>query len=109
MSTVGWHAVDAGAVDPEGNPVVDYVPPLDEPGTLTEVIGWAPADTTEPEIGRVIHDIDLYIRPGGTGQPHDVVDLPEGQFEVVGWPLDWTHGPHGYAPGAVVQLKRVTG
>lgn len=30
--------------------------------------------------------------------PHDVVDLPLGQFEVVGYPEDYTHGPFGYAP-----------
>ncbi len=107
--TVGWHTVDTGAVDGEGNPVIEYLPSLDEPGTPTAVIGWATPQSTEPEIGRVIHDIDLYIQPGATSQPQDVVDLPDGQYEVIGWPLDWTRGPFLYAPGAVVQLKRVTG
>lgn len=108
MTIVGWHT-DLGAVDGEGNPIVEYIPPLEEPGSPTEIIGWAPADAAEPEIGRVIHDVDLYIRPGVTGQPQDVVDLPDGQYEVVGWPLDWTHGPYPYTPGVIVQLKRVTG
>ena len=109
MTTVGWHTLDSGGVDAEGNPVTEYVPPLDDPGTPTDVITWAPAQTTEPEIGRVVHDIDLYLGPTGTGRPQDVVDLPDGQYEVVGWPLDWTHGPHGYKPGKVIQLKRVEG
>jgi len=31
--------------------------------------------------------------------PHDVIDLPNlGQFEVVGHPEDYTHGPFGYVP-----------
>lgn len=109
MTTVGWHVLDSGGVDPEGNPVVEYVPPLDQPGTPTTVIGWAPAGSEEPEVGRVIHDIDLFIDPAGTGQPQDVVDLPGGQYEVIGWPLEWTHGPYQYTPGKVVQLKRVEG
>lgn len=31
-------------------------------------------------------------------KPHDLVDLPLGQFEVVGHPEDYTHGPFGYQP-----------
>lgn len=31
--------------------------------------------------------------------PHDLIDLPLlGQFEVIGYPEDFTHGPFGYAP-----------
>ena len=107
--TVGWHTVDLGAVDAEGNPVVAYVPPLEDPGTPTTVFGWGFAQAEEPEIGRVIHDLDLFVPADVTGKPQDVVDLPEGQYEVVGHPLDWTTGPFDYAPGKVVQLKRVTG
>lgn len=30
--------------------------------------------------------------------PHDVVTLPSGNFEVVGYPEDYTAGPFGYQP-----------
>lgn len=30
--------------------------------------------------------------------PHDIVELPSGQFEVVGYPEDYTAGPFGYQP-----------
>lgn len=31
--------------------------------------------------------------------PHDLIDLPGlGQFEVIGVPEDYTHGPFGYLP-----------
>lgn len=72
-------------------------------------MGWAPASSTEPEIGRVEHDIDLYAPAGTVSGAGDVVDLPSGQFEVVGEVLDWTKGPFGFSPGVVVQLRRVTG
>lgn len=117
--TVGWHYADTDAVDAEGNADITYTPVLkdssDQPvnGTAVKVMGWAPATSTEPQIGRVEHDIDLYCTPGTTGGPFDVVDLPLdrslGRFEVVGFPLDWTKGPFGFTPGIVVQLRRVTG
>lgn len=107
--TVGWHTASDAAVDAEGNPATTYTPDLDEAGTQVKVIGWAPAQSTEPELGRVEHDIDLYVPPNVVARPADVVELPSGQFEVVGEPLDWTKGPFGFAPGIVVQLRRVTG
>lgn len=117
--TVGWHHSSSGTPDGEGNPDTVYTPDLvDEDdelvdGTPVQVMGWAPASSTEPQLGRVEHDIDLYCPPGTVGRPNDVVDLPvdrsAGRFEVVGWPLDWTKGPFGFTPGMVVQLRRVEG
>lgn len=118
--TVGWHYADTDAVDAEGNPSIVYTPdlgdsddPLDGIGAPVQVMGWAPATSTEPQLGRVEHDIDLFCSPGTQGGPFDVVDLPLdrslGRFEVVGFPLDWTKGPFGFTPGMVVQLRRVEG
>lgn len=115
---VGWHHSDPDAVDAEGNPGNVYTPELGDSnnpvdGTPVKVMGWAPATSTEPELGRVEHDIDLFCPPGTVSKPNDVVDLPldrsTGRFEVVGWPLDWTKGPFGFTPGMVVQLRRVQG
>lgn len=109
--TVGWHHSDPNGEDGEGNPEVSYTPPLDEPGTPLKVHAIQPARSTEPEINRVIHDIDLLCPVGTEGKPQDVVDLPDGvQYEVVGWPADWSKGPfHPGFGGVEVQLKRVTG
>ena len=108
--TVGWHTADLSGMDAEGNPATSWTTDLDEAGVSVAVMGWAPARAAEPEIGRVEHDIDLYVPTGTTVGAADVVDLPNGQFEVVGEALDWSTGP--FVPGfggVVVQLKRVTG
>jgi hypothetical protein len=112
--TVGWHAWSEGPEDPHGNPTNVWTPPLDQPGTPTKVMGWQTSRTIEPNETRVQSDIDLLVPPGVTvGSPRDVVDIPldksKGQYEVVGDMEDWTTGPFGYKPGAVVKLKRVTG
>lgn len=108
--TVGWHTHSEGTADAHNNPVSVYTPALNATGTQVAVMGWAPAGSpglsVEPNEARVIHDIDLLVPPGVTGGPKDVVDLPDGQFEVVGWPDDWTKGPFGFQPGKVVKLKR---
>lgn len=114
--TVGWHTA-AGESAYAGTS--SYTPPLNDgsdnavDGTPVQVMGWAPADSTEPQQARVVHDIDLYVPPGVAVTPQDVVDLPldrsVGRFEVVGHPDDWTKGPFGFTPGAVVKLKRVEG
>lgn len=108
--TVGWHAASSGPdEDANGDPVITHTPALDVAGTEVRVMGWAPTASTELQIGRVDHDIDLYVPPSVAAGSGDVVDLPEGQFEVVGSPLDWSKGPFGFTPGFVVQLKRVSG
>ncbi len=118
--TVGWHVSSDDEPDAEGNPRgITYTPELKDgsgdpiDGSPVKVMGWAPATSTEPEFGRVEHDIDLFCSPGTVSRANDVVDLPldrsVGRFEVVGEALDWTKGPFGFAPGVVVQLKRVTG
>lgn len=118
--TVGWHA----AVTPAGDdPETTYTPALlddsDQPvnGTPVKVIGWAPAgsrgQSVEPEVGRVLWELDLYVPPGVVSQAADVVDIPLdrsfGRFEVVGMAEDFNHGPFGFTPGGVVRLKRVSG
>lgn len=104
--TVGWHTHSEGAVDAHDNPVSVYAPALNLTGTQVAVMGWAPTQTTESNESRVQADIDLFVPPSVSGGPKDIVDLPEGQFEVVGWPEDWTKGPFGFTPGKVVKLKR---
>ncbi len=103
-----WHAYSQGAEDGHGNVgEPTYTPPLDEEGTPTPVIFIAPGGSTEPNEVRVEHDLDIGVPPAVTATPNDVVDLPEGQFQVVGYLADYTKGPWGFNPGKVVKLKRV--
>jgi hypothetical protein len=41
--------------------------------------------------------------------PHDRYVLDGDKWEQVGEKLDYTRGPFGWAPGVVVNIKRVTG
>lgn len=105
--TVGWHHADPDATDAHGNPTTAYTPPLDEDGTEVAVIGWAPVAMTESGTTRVEADLDLFVPPETQSGPNDVVDLPDGPYEVVGWVEDYTKGPFGFTPGMVVKLRRV--
>lgn len=116
LFTIGVHAYSDGGRDAHHNPVPVYTPPLDQPGTPRRVCGWSAAGSSEPAPegapNRVDTDVILYAPTGLLG-PHDVVDLPAGpagQFEVIGYPADYDHGFHGWAPGLVqVRLRRIEG
>ena len=117
--TVGWHHATESGEDGYGDPNIVYTPPLEDDngqpvtGAPVRVHTWAPPGARgmpEPDPGRVIHDLDLFVPPGTACSPSDVVEVPGmGRFEVVGWPLDYTTSP--FAPGLgglVVELKRIT-
>jgi hypothetical protein len=109
--TVGHHAYSAGGPDPHRNPP-SYTPPIDEPGEAVAVYGWHVPSTTEPKIAghdRVIVDVELLVPPEFIPGPHDRIDLPTGQFEVVGEVQDYNHGPFGWHPGSVINLRKVDG
>ena len=107
---VGWHTYTPGVEDSHGNiGESTYEPPLDEDGEPRRVIYIAPGGSSEPNEVRVEHDIDLGVPADFTAHPNDVVDLPEGRFEVVGYPADYTRGPFGFQPGKVVELRRIQG
>lgn len=108
---VGVHTYSGGSHDGYGVPTPSWDPPLDEAGEERDVIGWGPRSSTEVEgvePNRLVEtDIDLLVPLGFQIAPEDVVDLPEGQFQVQGQPMDYGYGPYGYNPGMVVRLKRV--
>lgn len=110
--TVGHHAYSADGEDPRGNPVVTYTPPADQPGTEVPVYGWYVPSSTEPALAghdRVIVDVAMLVPPGFPAGPHDLIDLPDGQCEVIGYAEDYTHNPFGWGPGGVLNLQRVEG
>lgn len=108
--TVGHHAYSAGGADPHRNPP-SYTPPLDENGTTVAVYGWSVPSSAEPKLAghdRVTVDIEL-LAPDFTPGPHDRIDLPDGQYEVVGATQDYNTGPFDWQPGGVINLRKVDG
>jgi hypothetical protein len=108
---VGVHTWDG--VEDSYNTEAGYTPARDVDGTQYEVYGWSTPATQEPKLAghdRVEVDVELLVPPDFPVGPHDLVDLPDvGQFEVIGYPEDFTKGPFGFQPGAVVNLRRVEG
>lgn len=113
--TVGVHAYSSTSTDDYGRDVPLYTPAKNSPGTQHPVYGWATPVTSEPKIAghdRVLVEVELFAPPGFTVGPHDLVDLPaapSGQFEVIGYPEDYSRGPFGFNSGLVVNLRRVDG
>lgn len=99
-----------------------WLPPRDGPGEAVRVIGWAPIGPSyeDQNTGVAVVKYELYIPPqlrNTDGEavddpgPNDYVKLPINstlsvEYEVVGWPRDYSHGPFGFAPGKVVDLQR---
>lgn len=93
--------------DPDtGNDVETWADPVDR-----KVIGWHASylETLGGHTSQVDSDIDLLIPPALAVGVQDRFSLPDaGSFEVVGVE-DSNHGFHGWQPGSVVKLKRITG
>ena len=108
---VGHHAWSAGPADEHNNVGDLYTPPLDRRGRQVSVIGWESSKTEPPVVGhaeRTVTLVDLQVPAGFRPENRDVIDLPSGQFEVVGFE-DWNTGFHGWQPGNVVKLRKVDG
>jgi len=118
--TVGLHRYAGGDTNAHGQVVKTYEPPLDEPGLQVRVTQWVPTQfgVPEPEVGTTMQWLELFVPDvlvdvdgnavddiGG----FDLVDLPDGQYEVDGPPWDYTRGFHGWKAGKVVRLKRRIG
>lgn len=105
--TIQHRAYLAGVEDAHGNPVTDYSDPAD-----VQVYGWHTGQTTEPGVaGHDRTEVEGQVFAPGSFRPGplDVVVLGGEDFEVVGHPEDYNHGPFGFAPGVVVNVRRVTG
>lgn len=111
LFTVGVHTWDG--VEDGYSTEAGYSPAKTSTGTQKKVYGWSTPSTTEPKLAghdRVVVDVELLVPPGFGVGPHDLVDLPDvGQFEVIGEPEDFTKGPFGFQPGAVINLRKVDG
>jgi len=117
--TVGYHVRNPDGPDPFRE-APSYTPPKGEAGIPVPVIQWeAAVSNTAGNDGRQLlgHDrtevsVKLYVPPEFSPAPGDLIDLPSGpagQYEVVGYPEDYTTGPFRWAAGWRLNLKRVEG
>lgn len=109
---VGVHTYSPGSSDGYGGTEDTYTPPVGETGVTQKVYGWSAPRSEEPKVAghdRVVVDVELLAPPGFQVGAHDLVDLPDGVYEVVGQPEDYNHGPFGFTPGLVVNLRKVEG
>ncbi|MFI9507568.1 hypothetical protein [Nocardia sp. NPDC052566] len=115
LFSIGHHSYSGTGEDAHGNEIALYTPPLDQPGTTQPVYGWSIPSSTEPSLAghdRVLVDVQVLAPPTLHVQPRDVIDLPAdpaGQFEMIGYAEDYTKGPFGFQPGAVINLQKVDG
>ncbi|MBF6333441.1 hypothetical protein [Nocardia transvalensis] len=76
------------------------------------VYGWGPPQTREPKTAgydRLVVDVELFAPPTFSVKPRDRVRLAGQDYQVIGYAEDYTHGPFGFAPGVVVNLRRGDG
>lgn len=85
----------------------------DEDNPRTEMVyGWAPpartTASTETNTWRdaVTADLSVYAPPSFTVDPLDRMVVDGKTYEVDGEVEDYNHGPFGFTPGVVVNLKR---
>jgi len=110
--TVGLHTYSAGAGDDYNPSTPVYTPAKIAAGVSARVYGWAPVSSAEPKVvghDRVVVEMELLVPPNFAVAPQDLIDLDDGQYEVIGWPEDYTKGPFGFTPGKVINLRKVEG
>jgi len=103
------HATYAGTTrDPRGNVTDSWADYVD-----AKVYGWVVGGSHEPKIAghdRVVVDAEVFGPESWRTGSRDRVELPGfGAFEVIGDQEDYNHGPFGWRPGLVTNLRRVEG
>lgn len=105
MFAVEFEAFEPGFEDAHGNTVDAWALPVERTAR-----GWAPTSSHEPKIvgkDRVVVDVEMFTDwPAGH---RDRVTFGGRRYLVVGESEDWNHGPFGFAPGHVINLRRVDG
>ncbi|MBF6459806.1 hypothetical protein IU433_12240 [Nocardia puris] len=113
--TVRYWARTPPGPDPYRAPAT-YSPPLTGDGEPVAVYGWYTPSIDDPFVAghpeRAVIDVLLLAPPGFDPADGSVIELPAGpagRFEVAAGGRDYTHGPFGFAPGAVIALRKVVG
>lgn len=106
-------AFSEGAANGKGQPVKTWAAPVTQ-----YVIGIGPEKTAEPIVPgytRVTLSRRLYVPESFVCGPHDKVvipatrNLPDVEYDVIGYAEDYCDGPFNFRPGLVVNLYRVEG
>lgn len=113
LFTVGVHrCTESIVLDDYGDPEPVFTPAKDTTGEQVAVYGWSTPSSTEPAVAghdRVVVDVQLLAPPDTLIGAYDLVDLPDGQYQVIGTPEDYGTGPFAFAPGVCVNLRKVSG
>jgi hypothetical protein len=103
---VGVHTYSAGPSNGYG-PTAVYTPAKDDQGTTAKVYGWSETSTlATDEHDVLVTDIELFAPPDFSASPFDLIDLPDGQYEVVG-AAQHIHSPFSATLGVVVKLRLI--
>lgn len=97
----------AATFDDYGNPTESYGAPVSWP-----VYGWSPAGSREANgwQRQVTADLQVYGPPPPVAiSPSDRIVVAGDAYDVEGKVEDYDHGPFGFAPGVVVNLRQVAG
>lgn len=110
-TAIGHKKWSQTGTDPLGNPVEGWADPVD-----LWVYGYGPAASlagSEPTARptAVITAWQVFAPPGTVVNAQDRYIMPgqDGEWEQDGELGDYTHGPFGWAPGVVIQIRRVVG
>ena len=94
--------------DPRGNVVETWADPV-----AVRVYGWHTGSSHEPQIAghdRTVVEGQVFGPESWRPSTRDRVVLPgAGTYEVIGEPEDYNHGPFGWRPGLVTNLKKTEG
>lgn len=106
--TIGHRVWSTAGTDSHNQPVDAWAAPVD-----VAVYGWSAPQSEEVDTTRVVVDLKVYAPPTFAPSFRDRIVIPTGPnagtFEVVGEVEDYNHGPFGWNPGNVVNLRRVEG
>jgi hypothetical protein len=106
LFTVGHRAYSDSGEDAHGNPAEDYADPVD-----VEAIWWSPS-SSEPALAghdRVAIDLVVVVSSATPVGPHDSLVVEGREYEVVGYPEDYDHGPWWSPNRKPVNVRRVEG
>lgn len=104
--TAGHRVYSEGSDDAHGNPVQSWAAPVD-----VAALWWSPS-STEPLLAghdRVSVDVVLVVDSALSVSPHDRFVLDSKEYEVLGEPEDYDHGPYSVPGRKPVHLGRLDG
>lgn len=104
--TAGHEVYSEGSDDAHGNPAQSWAAPVSVPA-----IWWSPS-STEPVVAghdRVQVDVVMAVDSALAVGPHDRFVLDSQEYDVIGEPEDYSHGPYATPGRKPFNLQRVDG